>query len=100
VRISAASAKMGLPAVKEGLIPGMGVYRLPRAIGITRAKRFILSGDLVDGAEAERIGMVNICVPNAELAQKVRDTDRKSSRQSGSLINCGPMWTATPGSSA
>lgn len=74
VRISAASAKLGLPAVKEGLIPGMGVYRLPRAIGITRAKRFILSGDLVDGVEAERMGMVDICVPDAELAQKVRDT--------------------------
>jgi enoyl-CoA hydratase/carnithine racemase len=73
VRIAAASARMGLPAVKEGLIPGMGVYRLPRAIGITRARRFILSGDLVDGPEAERIGMVDICVPDAELAQKVHD---------------------------
>ena len=45
------------------------LYRLPRAIGITRARRFILSGDLVDGVEAERIGMVDICVPDAELAQ-------------------------------
>jgi enoyl-CoA hydratase len=73
VRIAAESARLGLPAVKEGLIPGMGVYRLPRAIGMTRAKRFILSGDLVDGSEAERIGMVDYCVGVAELERVVRE---------------------------
>lgn len=73
VRIAAESAMLGLPAVKEGLIPGMGVYRLPRAIGYTRAKRFILSGELVNGREAERIGMVDECVPDVEFASKVRE---------------------------
>jgi len=73
VRVSVESAQMGLPAVKEGLIPGMGVYRLPRAIGITRARRYILSGELVDGREAERIGLVDYVVSEAGFAQKVAE---------------------------
>ncbi|MEP7200382.1 MAG: enoyl-CoA hydratase/isomerase family protein [Chloroflexota bacterium] len=71
VRVAVESAMLGLPAVKEGLLPGMGVYRLPRAIGYTRAKRFILSGELVNGREAERIGMVDYCVSADEFAAKV-----------------------------
>ena len=73
VRIAVESAQMGLPAVKEGLIPGMGVYRLPRAIGITRARRYILSGELVDGREGERIGMVDYVVSEANFARKVAE---------------------------
>jgi len=73
VRIAVESAQMGLPAVKEGLIPGMGVYRLPRAIGITRARRYILSGELLDGREAERIGLVDYVVSQAGFARKVAD---------------------------
>lgn len=71
VRIAVESAQIGLPAVKEGLIPGMGVYRLPRAIGITRARRYILSGDLADGRESERIGMVDYVVSQADFAATV-----------------------------
>jgi enoyl-CoA hydratase len=73
VRIAVESAQLGLPAVKEGLIPGMGVYRLPRAIGITRARRFILSGELIDGREGERIGLVDYCVSEAGFARKVAE---------------------------
>ena len=73
VRIAVESAQMGLPAVKEGLIPGMGVYRLPRAIGITRARRYILSGELVDGREGERIGMVDYVVSESNFARKVAE---------------------------
>ena len=71
VRIAVETAQMGLPAVKEGLIPGMGVYRLPRAIGITRARRYILSGELADGRESERIGMVDYVVSQADFAATV-----------------------------
>ena len=73
VRIAVESAQMGLPAVKEGLIPGMGVYRLPRAIGITRARRYILSGELVDGREGERIGMVDYVVSESNFARMVAE---------------------------
>ena len=72
LRIAAESARMGLPAVKEGLIPGMGVWRLPRFVGLGRAKQLILSGDLVGAAAAQTIGMVDDVVADAALAAYVR----------------------------
>ena len=59
IRVCTRSAKLGLPAIKEGLIPGLGTFRLARYIGLGRAKSLIIRGNMVDGAEAERIGMVD-----------------------------------------
>lgn len=67
LRIVAASAQLGLPAVKEGLIPGLGVWRLPRYIGLGRAKRLILSGQLVDAPTAQSIGLIDEVVADTEL---------------------------------
>jgi enoyl-CoA hydratase/carnithine racemase len=72
LRIAAESARMGLPAVKEGLIPGMGVWRLPRFVGMGRAKQLILSGDLVSAHAARTIGMVDDVVADAALAGYVQ----------------------------
>jgi enoyl-CoA hydratase/carnithine racemase len=72
LRIAAESAQMGLPAVKEGLIPGMGVWRLPRFVGMGRAKQLILSGDLVGAHAAQTIGMVDDVVADAALAAYVQ----------------------------
>lgn len=59
-RVATERAKMGLPEVKLGLIPGYGgTQRLPRLIGEGRALDIILSGRTVDAVEAERIGLVN-----------------------------------------
>ena len=74
LRIAAASARLGLPAVKEGLIPGLGVWRLPRYIGLGRAKQLILSGELVDAQTAERIGLIDEVVADAELLSHVQVT--------------------------
>ena len=61
VRIASTKAKFGLPEVKLGLIPGYGgTQRLPRLVGRGAALRLILSGDLVDGAEAWRLGLADI----------------------------------------
>ena len=62
IRIATADARLGLPAAKEGFIPGLGTYRLPRYIGLGRAKRMALSGENVDGNEALRIGLVDYVV--------------------------------------
>ncbi len=59
IRVSTGSAQIGLPAIKESLIPGLGTWRLPRFIGMGRAKKLILSGDNIDGEEALRIGLVD-----------------------------------------
>lgn len=59
-RIASANAKMGLPEIKLGLIPGYGgTQRLPRIVGEARALEMILTGKTIDAAEAERIGLVN-----------------------------------------
>jgi enoyl-CoA hydratase/carnithine racemase len=74
LRIAAESARMGLPAVKEGLIPGMGVWRLPRFVGMGRAKQLILSGDLVSAHAAQAIGMVDDVVADAALSAYAQST--------------------------
>lgn len=66
IRVCTPSAKLGLPAIKEGLIPGLGTLRLARYIGLGRAKRLIISGEMIDGREAERIGMVDHLVEEAD----------------------------------
>jgi enoyl-CoA hydratase len=59
-RIGAPTAKMGLPEIKLGLIPGYGgTQRLPRLVGEARAMDMIMSGRTVGAEEAERIGLVN-----------------------------------------
>jgi enoyl-CoA hydratase/carnithine racemase len=72
LRVAAPSVKLGLPAVMEALIPGMGTYRLPRFIGLGRARRLVLTGELVDAAEALRIGLVDWVVPDEKLDETVQ----------------------------
>ena len=60
IRIASSRAKFGLPEVKLGIIPGYGgTIRLTRLVGRGRALELILTGDMIDAAEAFRIGLVN-----------------------------------------
>ncbi len=59
IRVATRSAGFSLPAVREGLIPGLGTLRLARFIGLGRAKRMALLGTRIYGEEAERIGLVD-----------------------------------------
>jgi enoyl-CoA hydratase/carnithine racemase len=68
IRIAARDAKYGANFVAVGLAPGMSIsFLLPRLIGVARASELLLTGRLVDGAEAERLGIVNRAVPAAEV---------------------------------
>lgn len=75
VRIASKSAKLGLPEVSLGLIPGYGgTQRLTQLVGKGRALEIILSGDMIDANEAYRIGLVNqLCDPDnlVEAADKM-----------------------------
>jgi 2-(1,2-epoxy-1,2-dihydrophenyl)acetyl-CoA isomerase len=69
VRIVAASAKLTAGYVRRGLSPDAGVsYFLPRHVGLSRASDILLTGRDMDAAEAERIGLAALVVPDAELA--------------------------------
>jgi enoyl-CoA hydratase len=78
VIVAADNAKFGQPEIKLGIIPGIGgTQRLTRAIGKAKAMDLILTGRMMDAAEAERSGLVARVVPAASLmeeAMKVADT--------------------------
>lgn len=59
IRVSTADCQIGLPAVKESLIPGLSTWRLPKYIGWGRAKKMILGGGTISGKEAFAIGLVD-----------------------------------------
>jgi enoyl-CoA hydratase/carnithine racemase len=73
LRIAAQEARLGLPEVRLGLIPGAGgTQRLPRVAGVAAAKRLILGAEVVSGAQAAALGIVHWAVPAAELTEKAR----------------------------
>lgn len=73
VRAAREDVTLGMPAVKECLIPGMGVYRLPRYIGMGRAKRLILSGENLDARTALEWGMVDYVFPREGFEERVAE---------------------------
>ena len=77
LRIAADTAKLGQPEINLGIIPGGGgTQRLPRVVGTGQAMRLILSGEIIDAAEALRIGLVDVVHPAAELRPKTLELAR------------------------
>ena len=74
LRITAAEAKLGLPEARLGLIPGAGgTQRLTRLCGPATAARLILGAEILDGAAASALGVVQWAVPRAELAARAAE---------------------------
>src|SRR5215204_5667838 len=73
LRLASDAAKFGQPEVKLGIVPGYGAtQRLPRLVGKGRALQLLLTGEMIDAAEAFRIGLVNRVVPAGELLAAAR----------------------------
>ena len=69
--IAADTAKFGQPEIKLGVIPGIaGTQRLPRAVGKAKAMDLILTGRMMEAAEAERAGLVARVVPASSLMEE------------------------------
>jgi len=77
IRIAAENASFALPEIKLGVLPGAGgTQRLPRLVGMGRAKELLFSGDPIDAQEAFRIGLVNKVVPGDSLMDEARKMAR------------------------
>jgi len=63
IRVSTADCQIGLPAIRESLVPGLGTWRLPRYVGWGRAKKLILGGENIAGEKALDIGLVDHLAP-------------------------------------
>lgn len=78
LRVAGSSARLGLPEVKLGLIPGAGgTQRLPHLVGRGRALDIMLTGREVDAEEALRIGLIDRLVPAGTAAEAARDLARE-----------------------
>ena len=85
MRVMAADAVIGLVETRIGLIPDVGgSSRLPALVGLGRAKELIMASKVVDGTEAERIGLVNRVAPADAL-------DATTAQLCGELLACAPL---------
>ena len=90
LRIAANEAKIGLPEVRLGLVPGAGgTQRLPRLAGRATALRLILTGETLDGAGAAALGLVHWALPRSELAARAAQfAARTASSPAEALAAC------------
>jgi enoyl-CoA hydratase/carnithine racemase len=85
LRVMAADAVIGLVETRVGLVPDVGgSSRLPAVVGLGRAKELIMCSKVVDGTEAERIGLVNRVAPADAL-------DAATEALAGELLACAPL---------
>jgi enoyl-CoA hydratase/carnithine racemase len=94
IRIATEDCQLGLPAIKEGIVPGLGTFRLPRYVGLGRAKWMVLSGENVDGRRAHEIGLIDHVLKAesfdaglSSLVEKYSRVCSEGTRQSKMLLN-------------
>jgi enoyl-CoA hydratase len=87
-RIASENAKMGLPEVSLGVIPGYGgTQRLPQLIGKGRAMELIMTAGMIDAETAKNYGLVNHVVPQSELLEFTKSIAIKIIRNSPMAIS-------------
>jgi enoyl-CoA hydratase len=90
LRIASDRARFGQPEINLGIIPGGGgTQRLTRLIGEGKAMQMILTGEMIDAAEAHRLGLVNEIHPAAELAEKTFELANRIAEKSPVALAMG-----------
>ena len=90
IRIASENAKFGIPETTLGVIPGFGgTQRLPKLIGLGRAKEMLATGAMCDAKTAEKWGLVNNVYPISELMTKAEELAKKISNNSSYAITSG-----------
>jgi enoyl-CoA hydratase len=78
IRLASSDAKLGLPEVTLGIIPGYGgTQRLPRLVGLGAALELIATGRMIDAEEARSLGLVSRVLPPAELLPAAADLAKR-----------------------
>lgn len=92
LRICSERARFGQPEINLGLIPGAcGTQRLPRLIGVAKAKEMIFLGDMIKADEAFRLGLVNKVVPPENLMEEAMEMAKKLASKSGPILAMAKM---------
>tara|TARA_B100000795_G_scaffold43104_1_gene28199 strand:+ start:4340 stop:5116 length:777 start_codon:yes stop_codon:yes gene_type:complete len=88
IRVASDNAKMGLPEVSLGVIPGYGgTQRLAQLVGKGRANELIFTAGMISAEDAHRIGLVNHVVPQSELLATCQKMATRISRNSPKAIS-------------
>lgn len=83
IRVVTEKAKLGLPELQLGLIPGFaGTQRLPRYVGVAKAAEMLLTSEPISGEEAVRWGLANHAFPDEELLPKTMEMAKKIAKKS------------------
>src|SRR5699024_8693983 len=78
IRVGCESAKMGQPEINLGILPaGGGTQHLTRAVGLSKAKELIMTGEFIKAEEAHRLGLLNHVVANDEMMDKASEIAKK-----------------------
>lgn len=95
MRIASTRAKVGLPEARVGMIPGAGgTQRLPRLVGPGVAAQLILGGEIVVGAEAARLGIVQWATEPGELKVRVSEMSAQIAGLSGQALRASKACIA------
>lgn len=84
ITIASEKATFGSPEPKIGAVAGFAAVRLPQVVGAKKAREFLLTADIIDAKEAERLGIVNKVVPAEELQSATKAMAAK-------IMQAGPI---------